>query len=174
MLGLMEQVATLAGDQATATSARERAAQVFAAFQERFWDPATRTYRNDPGQTVFSQHQNAIALGLGLVPADRVQAVGDALAADVRARGNHLATGIMGTRFLWHALTMTGHLDEAFAVATQTTYPSYGYWIDELGWTVTRRELGGRHPLAQPPHVRHDRAVAVRHARRLQAAQARL
>lgn len=53
--------------------------------------------------------------------ADRVQAIGDALAADGRARGNHLATGIMGTRFLWHALTMTGHLDEAFAVATQTT-----------------------------------------------------
>ena len=135
MLGLMERIATLAGDEATATSARERAAQVFQAFQERFWNPATQTYRNDPGQTVFSQHQNAIALGLGLVPADRIQAVGDALAADVRARGNHLATGIMGTRFLWHALTMTGHLDEAFAVATQTTYPSYGYWIDELGWT---------------------------------------
>ncbi|GAA3844561.1 alpha-L-rhamnosidase C-terminal domain-containing protein [Streptomyces phyllanthi] len=93
-------------------------------------------YRNDPEEKEFSQHQQAIALGLGLAPSDRRQTVGDSLAADVRARDNHLSTGIMGTRFLWDALTSTGHLDEAFAAATQTTFPSYGYWIDVLGWNA--------------------------------------
>ena len=83
----------------------------------------------------YSQHQNALPLGLDVVPADQRQAVGDTLAADVRARGGHLSTGIMGTRFLFEALARTGHVDEAFAVLTQTSYPSYGYWLDTLGYT---------------------------------------
>jgi alpha-L-rhamnosidase len=61
--------------------------------------------------------------------------VGDALAADAASRGDHLTTGIMGTRFLFDALTQAGHVDEAYKIAIQETYPSYGYWLDKLGWT---------------------------------------
>lgn len=134
MLRLLARAAGLTGDQATAASVQEQMSATSASFNDAFWTPAINAYRNDADQAQFSQHQQAIALGLGLVPPSRRQAVGDALAADIRARDDHLSTGIMGTRFLWHALTDTGHVDEAFAAATQTTYPSYGYWIDELGW----------------------------------------
>lgn len=134
MLRLLAQAATLAGDDATATSARAQMTRTAAAFNEAFWTPAISEYRNDPEETQFSQHQQAIALEFGLVPAERVETVAGSLAADVQARDDHLSTGIMGTRFLWPALTTTGHLDEAFAAATQTSYPSYGYWIDVLGW----------------------------------------
>jgi alpha-L-rhamnosidase len=133
MLRLLAQAATLAGDGATADSARAQMPKTTAAFNKAFWTPEINGYRNDPAEP-FSQHQQALALGLGLVPAERLGTVGGSLAADVRARDNHLSTGIMGTRFLWDSLTATGHVDEAFAAATQTTYPSYGYWIDVLGW----------------------------------------
>jgi alpha-L-rhamnosidase len=88
-----------------------------------------------PGIPLYSQHQNAIALGLGLVPAAHRTAVGDNLALDMSARGDHLSTGIMGTRFLFEALASTGHVDEAFRVLTQTTYPSYGYSLGALGYS---------------------------------------
>jgi alpha-L-rhamnosidase len=106
------------------------------AFNQRFADPATGTY-HDPATPAgtYQQHENAMPLGLGLVPQDRRKAVGDTLAADVRSHDEHLTTGIMGTRFLFDALSATGHVDDAFAVATQTTYPSYGHWIDDLHWT---------------------------------------
>ncbi len=146
MLGKMAEFADDADDTATADSARARAAAVDRAFQSTFFDPLLQVYRDPlnpgPGDTsrpgtpsMYSQHQNAMPLGLGLVPADRLAPVGSSLAADVRARGNHLSTGIMGTRFLFDALTRTGHIDEAFAALTQTTYPSYGYWLDGLGYT---------------------------------------
>jgi alpha-L-rhamnosidase len=134
MLRLLARSARLVGDDVTAASALEQMTRTRSAFNDAFWTPSIDGYRDDPDQTQYSQHQQAIALELGLVPASRRQAVGDALAADARARDNHLSTGIMGTRFLWQALTDTGHVDEAFAAATQTSYPSYGYWIDQLGW----------------------------------------
>jgi alpha-L-rhamnosidase len=132
---ILARTAVRAGDTQTANSAAATAANISTAFNLRFFDPVTGTYKNDSSETTFSQHQNAIALGLGLVPSNRVQSTGDAIAADVSSRGNHLNTGIMGTRFLWDALTQTGHVDTAWAAATQETYPSYGYWLDTLGFT---------------------------------------
>jgi alpha-L-rhamnosidase len=146
MLGKLAEFADDAGQTATADSARARASTVDRAFQSTFFDPLLHVYRDplntqpgDPARpgtpSAYSQHQNALPLGLGLVPADRLAPVGTALAADVRARGNHLSTGIIGTRFLFDALTRTGHVDQAWAALTQTTYPSYGYWLDSLGYT---------------------------------------
>ncbi|MFN2539881.1 MAG: family 78 glycoside hydrolase catalytic domain, partial [Mycobacteriales bacterium] len=49
----------------------------------------------NPGLPGYSQHQNAVALGLDLVPVPARQAVGDTLARDTSTRGDHLSTGIM-------------------------------------------------------------------------------
>lgn len=135
MLRILRETAQRAGEATTVAVTDARRAQVAAAFTAAFRDPATGTYRDlSDRPDIFSQHQNAIALALGLVSPGDAQTVSDAIANDVAARGNHLFTGIMGTRFLWHALTAHGHLDAAWAVATQTSYPSYGYWLKELGW----------------------------------------
>jgi len=145
MLRVEADLAREAGDDDTERVARARRAAILRGFDRSFWDPA-RGHYNDPlsptpgelnkpaAPVAFSQHQNAIALGLDLVPEDRRRQTGDALAADVRARGDHLSTGIMGTRFLFAALTATGHVDDAVSVLTQTTYPSFGYWLEELKW----------------------------------------
>ena len=146
MLRELAQVADQAGQPETAAAARARADEIQGAFQSAFYDPVLGHYR-DPANSApadplrpgapapYSQHQNALPLGLGVVPDDLRQQIGDSLAADVRSRDNHLSTGIMGTRFLFEALASTGHVDEAYAVLTQRTYPSYGYWFDELGYT---------------------------------------
>jgi alpha-L-rhamnosidase len=79
----------------------------------------------DPG---YRQTSNAIPLAFGLVPPGARASVLDSLVADIEARGNHLNTGCLGTSVLLKVLCDHGHPDVAHAVATQRTYPSWGYW----------------------------------------------
>ena len=133
MMRVLEGVARRAGDTVTADDAAVTAEQIRAAFDQRFFNPATNRYEGTPGQTAH-QHANAMPAGLGLAEGLRLQAAGDAIAEDVRSRGGHNFAGIMGTRFLFPTLARTGHVDEAWRAITQTTYPSYGFWIEQ-GWT---------------------------------------
>lgn len=108
------------------TRYREAAEKLKAAFNEAFLGPEGH-YRTakDPG---YRQTSNAIPLAFGLVPAGARASVVDSLVADIKARGNHLDTGCLGTSVLLPVLCAHGHPDVAHAVATQRTYPSWGYW----------------------------------------------
>jgi alpha-L-rhamnosidase len=74
-----------------------------------------------------------VALAWGLVPPEHEQAVLESVVADIQARGNHLNTGAIGTKEILPVLTDNGYGDLASAVASQTTYPSWGYWFQKLG-----------------------------------------
>jgi alpha-L-rhamnosidase len=56
-------------------------------------------------------------------------------------RKGHEEVGIAGSRWIFPVLTQAAHdgvpdaAKAAYAIALQTTYPSYGYWIQTLGWT---------------------------------------
>jgi alpha-L-rhamnosidase len=86
-------------------------------------------YRTDKDPD-YRQTSNAIPLAFGLVPSEAEASVVESLVADIRARGNHLNTGALGTSVLLPVLTAHGHADVAHAVATQRTYPSWGFWFD--------------------------------------------
>ncbi|MBP2325383.1 alpha-L-rhamnosidase [Kibdelosporangium banguiense] len=86
-------------------------------------------YRTDKDPD-YRQTSNAIPLMFGLVPSGSVRQVVENLVADIRTRGNHLNTGALGTSVLLRVLTAHGYADVAYAVATQRTYPSWGYWFD--------------------------------------------
>ncbi|MGC9544408.1 family 78 glycoside hydrolase catalytic domain [Streptomyces sp. UG1] len=105
---------------------REAADKLKTAFNEAFLSPDGH-YRTakDPG---YRQTSNAIPLAFGLVPAGARTSVLDSLVADIEARGNHLNTGCLGTSVLLKVLCDHGRPDVAHAVATQRTYPSWGYW----------------------------------------------
>ena len=101
--------------------------EVRVAFNARFLDRATATYRGE-GDQGYRQAHNLLALGFGLVPDDLRQRVAAGVAADARARGDHLDTGALATKLILPVLTATGHADEAWAIATQVTFPSWGFW----------------------------------------------
>ena len=62
------------------------------------------------------------------MPEDLRAQVAAGVAADAKARGDHLTTGALATKVLLPVLTATGHEGEAWAIATQITFPSWGYW----------------------------------------------
>ncbi|MFF4051713.1 family 78 glycoside hydrolase catalytic domain [Streptomyces chartreusis] len=78
----------------------------------------------------YRQTSNAIPLAFGLVPDSARASVFDSLVRDVERRGNHLNTGALGTSVLLRMLCAHGRPDLAHAVATQRTYPGWGYWHD--------------------------------------------
>ena len=76
------------------------------------------------------QTPNAIALAFGIVPPEARAKVAASLAADIASRGNHLTTGCLGTLALLPALAENGHNELAFTLATQRSFPSWGYMLD--------------------------------------------
>jgi alpha-L-rhamnosidase len=85
----------------------------------------------------IEQTAQALPLAFGLVPDSLRASLAAKLADDLaRTRGGNAYVGIVGARYLFPALTDAGFGDVAFRAATQTDYPSYGYWADSLHWTT--------------------------------------
>ncbi|RLF14392.1 MAG: alpha-L-rhamnosidase, partial [Thermoprotei archaeon] len=83
---------------------------------------------------------NAMSLYSRIAPEDKVEAVFKALVRDVEVeKDKHLDTGIIGTRYLLPVLSEYGRPDLALAIATQTSYPSWGYMIREGATTLWER-----------------------------------
>lgn len=123
-----------------ATFAR-RAAAARTAFNTDYF--RSGTYRTASGAR-FLQTNNVLPVAFGITPEANRQAVVNAVAADVAARGDHLGTGVLGTKWLFRVLTQYGHLEAAYKAATQRTSPGYGAWMAAGAttlweqWTNTR------------------------------------
>ena len=93
-------------------------------FKAAWFNQSTKTF--DIGvQTTFALPMSL----LGLVPFD----VALGLLAEVESTKFHLDTGIVGVRFLFDALSSTGHSDAALEVILQETYPGYAFeWNNDL------------------------------------------
>lgn len=50
-------------------------------------------------------------------------------------QNGHLDTGLTGTYFMMKHLTQEGRNDLVFTMANQTTYPGYGYFLEQ-GYTT--------------------------------------
>jgi len=100
------------------------------AFNRAFFDPQTKQYGGG-SQTALS-----CALYQGLVEPQNVAGVVSNLVANVAAHEGHLDCGILGTKYLLHALTDNGRADVAYTVASQTTAPSWGNWIKRGATTL--------------------------------------
>lgn len=122
-------VADILGERREADQYREIAAEIKEAFNQEFFDPETNVY-NTSRNVGYRQTSNAFPLAFGLVPKDRQEPVLANLVKDIEERGNHLNTGILGTKVLLPVLTQFGYTDLAYAIATQRTYPSWGHWIE--------------------------------------------
>ena len=82
-----------------------------------------------------SQTAQSLALWLGIVPEDAVSATTERLVDAVHRADDHLDCGMIGSKTLLRALTVQGHADLAFRLATVGTAPSWAYWR-KCGYTT--------------------------------------
>jgi alpha-L-rhamnosidase len=130
---LLAQIAAVLGRNTASESYLQRAAAVKVAYHQRFWDERAGGYGSN------NQACNTLSLYMGLVPEDLRGCVLANLVNDVAAHGNHLTTGNLCTKYLLEVLSDMGRGDVAFRLATQTTYPSWGYMLENGATTVWER-----------------------------------
>ncbi|MDR2969534.1 MAG: glycoside hydrolase family 78 protein [Tannerellaceae bacterium] len=82
------------------------------------------------------QTEQSVPLQWGIVPDAYRQKVADNLAKRVIADGSHIDVGLLGSKAILNALSENGYADLAFTVASQQTYPSWGYWIAKGATTL--------------------------------------
>jgi alpha-L-rhamnosidase len=99
------------------------AAKIKTAFNTKFLNTATGMYGGG------LQAEFAMPLYADMVPEDMKSKVAANLAKKVLAGNNHPDAGILGTKALLNALSENGYSDLAYKVASQETYPSWGWWI---------------------------------------------
>ncbi|KAG5653242.1 hypothetical protein H0H81_001499 [Sphagnurus paluster] len=129
MLTTMNQIAVVLGRSADATTFSNQATNVKNAFNNAFLSKATGYYAG-VGDSGYRQTHNLLALAFDLAPnTTSAQTVADSISRDVVARGNHLNTGALGTKYILPILTQYNHADTAIAVAQQTSFPSWGFWF---------------------------------------------
>ena len=137
----LAQLARALGHDSDAQHFATLAATIASAFNARFFDRQAGAYFDDRAAG-YRQTANLLPLSFGLVPAADRPAVLANLVADVTQRGGHLNTGALGTKIILPVLTDAGHPDLAYQVATNATYPGWGYWFGELGATTMWEEWG--------------------------------
>lgn len=93
------------------------------AINKKFLDTKTGIYCSG------SQTELAAPLYWGVVPEELKAKVAANLYKKVEEDNFHIDTGILGAKALLHALSENGYADAAYTVASQETYPSWGWWI---------------------------------------------
>ncbi len=93
------------------------------AINDKYLDRNTGIY----GQGV--QTELSVPLQWGIVPDDMKSKVAANLAKRVKADNNHIDVGLLGTKAILNALSENGYADLAYSVASQETFPSWGWWI---------------------------------------------
>ena len=86
-----------------------------------------------------SQTSYVLALMFDLVPGELREKAAKFLVDDIRARGNHLSTGFLGTPYLCHVLSDNGYTDVAYDLLLQETYPSWLYPVKMGATTIWER-----------------------------------
>lgn len=72
----------------------------------------------------------------GIVPENLKAKVAENLANRVIADGKHIDVGLLGSKTILNALSENGYSDLAYEVASQETFPSWGYWIKQGATTL--------------------------------------
>jgi alpha-L-rhamnosidase len=129
-LTLMEKFAVLQGLSADAAQFSALHESVKKAFNQRFFNPEKGYYANN------TTTANLLPLTFGLAPEEKRQLVFNEIVKGIAVNNNHANSGIMGMMWLMRGLSDQGRPDLAYTIATNRTYPSWGYMVAHGATTI--------------------------------------
>ena len=131
-LELMIRISTVLGHTDDTKEFAAWRAEVVTAFQHRFITP-------DGLIASGTQTSLVLTLHFDLVPEHQRATVALALVRSLKERQFHLATGFVGTPYLLDVLERHGHLDTAYKLLEQETYPSWLFPVKNGATTIWER-----------------------------------
>jgi alpha-L-rhamnosidase len=109
----------------------ELAAALKQSFNRAFLKPDLGQYDNG------SQSSCVLPLAFGLVPPAQCDQIFAHLVKKIQDESHgHIGTGLLGCQWLMRVLSSHGRPDLAYTIATQQTYPSWGYMIAHGATTI--------------------------------------
>jgi alpha-L-rhamnosidase len=124
-LKMMQQFAGISGHQQDIQSYKDLCDSVFIAFNKTFFN-TENGYYGDKKLT-----ENLLALSFEMVPDDKkdtlLQKIEEIIMVD---NAGHLSVGLVGAQWLMRSLSENGMKDIAWKLATNTTFPSWGYMVE--------------------------------------------
>jgi alpha-L-rhamnosidase len=129
---LLSKMAAAIGKGDEAKEYEELFEQIKAAFNEAYVSEDARIKGNT--QTCY-----LLGLHFDLLPADKREQAATHLVERIEAKNWHLSTGFVGLSYLLPTLTETGHLDVAYRLLFNDTFPSWGYSIKNGATTIWER-----------------------------------
>ncbi|MFV8341280.1 family 78 glycoside hydrolase catalytic domain [Flavobacterium sp. XS2P39] len=107
------------------------AQKIKAAFNSKFFNTKNNSYGNN---TVTA---NVLPLAFDMVPKNLEEKVFQNIVHEVAVTYNgHISTGVIGTQHLMRTLSAHGRTDLAYKLASNTTYPSWGYMAKNGATTI--------------------------------------
>lgn len=82
------------------------------------------------------QTELSVPLYWGLAPSELKSKIAANLAKCVEADQFHLDVGLLGQKAILSALSENGYADVAYKIASQKTYPSWGWWMENGATTL--------------------------------------
>ena len=135
---LLANIADILGNPEDALRYRALSDEVREAFIKRFI--------HDDGTIVGdTQTPYILALQFDLLPPELRPVAAARLVSNIQARDNHLSTGFVGTPYINWVLSEMGHVDTAYALLKQTTWPSWLYSVTQGATTIWERWDGWTH-----------------------------
>ena len=119
---ILAKAAQLLGKEEDAKKYTKLADDTREAFQKKF-------YQGEGRYSIAGQTTLACALYQEMCPGSERAAIAERLAENIKANNDHLDVGVLGARYLFHALSENGHHELAYKVAMQPEGPSYGEWV---------------------------------------------
>ncbi|MDR2956302.1 MAG: glycoside hydrolase family 78 protein [Prevotella sp.] len=131
LLNLMSKYAAMNGYSSDQREFDDLALKMKNAYNEKYLNKTTGQYGNN---TVTA---NILSLMMGLTPPEYEEKVFANVIEKTKGEFNsHVSTGLVGIQYLMRGLTKYGRADLAYKIATNRTYPSWGYMIENDATTI--------------------------------------
>ncbi|MES2894039.1 MAG: family 78 glycoside hydrolase catalytic domain [Bacteroidota bacterium] len=131
LLDHMKQFAAIAGLPADTVAYNELQQAIKPAFNKRFYNSQKKWYDNN------SLTANLLPLSFGIVPAGEEERVFNNIYNKIKIDNHmHTSTGVIGSQLLMRGLTKFRRSDIAFTLASQTSYPSWGFMAANGATTI--------------------------------------
>ncbi|MFA7472716.1 MAG: family 78 glycoside hydrolase catalytic domain [Spirosomataceae bacterium] len=121
----MEKIAGILGIEEDRRNFSTLSDQIKKGYRSRFYDEKSGIWGNG-GQTAL-----AGTLYHGLATPEEEEDLLQKLLKNLKEKDHHLETGVVGTKYVIDVLTRYGKAKEMYIIASQTTFPSWGYWITQ-------------------------------------------